>query len=90
MPIQEDNIKFLASQVMDDVPEGGGAATGNEIPDGVMNNVFEDISDLDRAMGRVNPRKLFLAVRTLSTDPFGGAKTVVTATPEDRERAARA
>lgn len=83
MPIQEDNIKILASQVMDDVPEGGGAATGNEIPDGVMNNVFEDISDLDRAMGRFNLRKLFLAVRTLSTDLFGGAKTVVTALPED-------
>lgn len=83
MPIQEQNIKFLASQVMDDVPEGGGAATGNEIPDGVMNNVFEDISDLDRAMGRFNLRKLFLAVRTLSTDLFGGAKTVVTALPED-------
>src|SRR5690554_589331 len=83
MPIQEENIKFLASQAMDDVPEGGGAATGNEIPDGVMNNVFEDISDLDRAMGRFNLRKLFLAVRTLSTDLFGGAKTVVTALPED-------
>lgn len=83
MPIQEQNIKFLASQVMDDVPEGGGAATGREIPDGVMNNVFEDISDLDRAMGRFNLRKLFLAVRTLSTDLFGGAKTVVTALPED-------
>ncbi|GGE75973.1 hypothetical protein GCM10011533_30430 [Streptosporangium jomthongense] len=83
MPIQEQNIKFLKSQVMGDVPEGGGAATGTEIPDGVMNNVFEDISDLDRAMGRFNLRKLFLAVRTLSTDLFGGAKTVVTALPED-------
>jgi hypothetical protein len=83
MPIQEQNIKFLASQVMDDVPEGGGAATGTEIEDGVMNNVFEDISDLDRAMGRFNLRKLFLAVRTLSTDLFGGAKTVVTSLPED-------
>ncbi len=83
MPIQEENIKFLASQVMDDVPEGGGAATGNEIPDGEMNNVYPDISDLDRAMGRFNLRKLFLAVRTLSTDLFGGAKTVVTALPED-------
>lgn len=83
MPIQKQNIKFIESQVMDDVPEGGGAATGTEIQDGVMNNVFEDISDLDRAMGRFNLRKLFLAVRTLSTDLFGGAKTVVTALPED-------
>jgi hypothetical protein len=32
--------------------EGGGALTGRVIPDGIMNNVFEDISDLDRALGR--------------------------------------
>lgn len=83
MPIQEQNIVFVKSQVMDDVPEGGGAATGLVIPDGVMNNVFEDISDLDRAYGRFNLRKLSLAVRTLSTDLYGGAKTVITALPTD-------
>lgn len=64
MTIQESNIVFLESQVMDDVPEGGGAATGTEIPDGVMNNVFEDISDLDRAYGRFNLRKVFRGART--------------------------
>lgn len=83
MPIQEQNIVFLKSQVMDDVPEGGGAATGIAIPDGVMNNVFEDISDLDRAYGRFNLRKVFLGVRTLSTDLYGGAKSVLTALPTD-------
>jgi len=83
MPIQEQNIVFVKSQVMDDVPEGGGAATGAVIPDGVMNNVFDDISDLDRAMGRFNLRKIFLAVRTLSTDLYGGAKIVVTLLPTD-------
>lgn len=83
MPIQESNIVFVESQVMDDVPEGGGAATGTVIIDGQMNNVFEDISDLDRAYGRFNLRKIFLAVRTLSTDLYGGAKTVITALPQD-------
>jgi len=83
MPIQEANIVFVESQVMDDVPEGGGAATGRTIIDGQMNNVFEDISDLDRAYGRFNLRKIFLAVRTLSTDLYGGAKTVITALPTD-------
>ena len=83
MPIQENNIVFVESQVMDDVPEGGGAATGRVIIDGQMNNVFEDISDLDRALGRFNLRKIFVAVRTLDTDLFGGAKTVVTMLPED-------
>lgn len=84
MPIQEQNIVFVESQVMDDVPEGGGAATGTQIVDGQMNNVFEDISDLDRAIGRFNLRKIFLAVRTLSTDMFGGAKTAITSLPLDR------
>lgn len=83
MPIQEQNIVFLASQVMDDVPEGGGAATGKVIVDGAMNNVFEDISDLDRAIGRFSLRKLSVAVRTLSTDLFGGAKTFISALAAD-------
>lgn len=83
MTIQESNIVFLESQVMDDVPEGGGAATGTEIPDGVMNNVFEDISDLDRAYGRFNLRKVFLAVRELGTSLYSGVKTVVTGLPTD-------
>jgi hypothetical protein len=83
MAIQESNIVFLESQVMDDVDEGGGAATGNVILDGQMNNVFEDISDLDRAYGRLNLREIFLAVRTLSTDLYGGVKTAITAVPND-------
>ncbi len=83
MPIQEANIVFVESQVMDDVPEGGGAATGNVIVDGQMNNVFEDISDLDRAYGRFNLRKVFLAVRALNTDLYGGAKSLITQLPED-------
>ncbi|MCF1184035.1 hypothetical protein L0E83_11395 [Marichromatium gracile] len=83
MPIQEENIVFVESQVMDDVPEGGGAATGREIVDGALNNVFEDISDLDRAYGRFNLRKLALAVRSLDTSLYGGAKLALTALPRD-------
>ena len=49
MAIESGNIFFVESQVMDDVPEGGGAATGTKIIDGQMNNVFPDISDTDRA-----------------------------------------
>jgi hypothetical protein len=48
-----------------------------------MNNVFPDISDLDRALGRFQLRKIVLAIRTLDTDMFGGAKSVITQLPED-------
>ncbi|MCK7579316.1 MAG: hypothetical protein MZV65_28675 [Chromatiales bacterium] len=69
--------------MLDDVPEGGGAATGRVVPDGELNNVFDDISDLDRAYGRFNLLKLFLGVRSLDTDLYGGAKLAVTALPND-------
>lgn len=81
--IQEQNIVFLESQVMDDVPEGGGAATNRVVIDGAMNNIFPDVSDLDRALGRFQLRKIFLAIRTLDTDMFGGAKTAITRLPAD-------
>jgi hypothetical protein len=42
MPIQEGNIVFVRHQVMDDVPEGGGAATGMVIADGAVNTVTTD------------------------------------------------
>ena len=44
MAIQEQNIVYLKTQVMDDVDEGGSAAIGDVVVDGAMNNVFEDIS----------------------------------------------
>lgn len=83
MTIQEDNIVFVRSQVMDDVPEGGGAATGTAIVDGAINNVFEDISDLARAYGKFSLRKSFLAVRELGTSLYGGAKSIISAIPTD-------
>ena len=83
MPIPEGNIVFVKSQTMDDVPEGGGAATGTVVVDAQLNNVFEDISDLDRTYGRFNLRKLFLAVRALNTDLYGGAKTIISKLPTD-------
>ena len=46
MPIQSGDVKLLKSAVMADVPEGGGAPTGNTIADGVSNAIFPDISEV--------------------------------------------
>ena len=70
MPIQSGDVKLLKSAVMADVPEGGGAPTGTTIADGVSNAIFPDISELDRAGGRVNLRKSFVSVQTDDTDNF--------------------
>lgn len=77
MTIQQGDIQLLKSAVMDDVPEGGGRPTGQVIVDGTSNAIFNDISELDRAGGRVNLRKVFLAVRTTNTDGYFGVNAIV-------------
>jgi len=83
MPIQRENLELVESQVMDDVPEGGGALTGNAIESGVMNNLFPDVSDLDRATGRWRARKVGMRVRTFDTDKVLGSRLAINQLPTD-------
>ena len=83
MPIQTGDVKLLKSAVMADVPEGGGAPTGNVIADGVSNAIFPDISELDRAGGRVNLRKVHVSVQTDDTDTYFGGNIIVAEPPAD-------
>lgn len=83
MPILAGDIKLVASQVMDDIENGGGAPTPTAIQDGVSNSIFNDISELDRAGGRVNLRKVFASVQTQSTDTYMGGNIIVADPPDD-------
>lgn len=83
MSILAGDIKLLASQVMDDVPEGGGAPTSIVINDGVSNAVFPDINDIEWAGGGVRYRKLFAAVKTPNVETFMGANVIVAEPPKD-------
>lgn len=83
MPITVGDVKLVASQVMDDVPEGGGAPTATVVQDGASNSLFNDISELDRAGGRVSLRKLFASVQTLGTEGFFGSNVIVAEPPQD-------
>lgn len=82
MTILANDIKFVESEVMDDVPEGGGAPTGEIILTGQSNTIFDDISELELAGGRVNLRKVFLQVQTENTDKYLGANVII-ADPAD-------
>lgn len=83
MPIQSGDMKLLKSAVMADVPEGGGAPTGTVIADGVSNAIFPDVSELDRAGGRVNLRKVFAKVDTDDVDTYMGTNVIVAEPPSD-------
>lgn len=83
MAILDGDIKVLKSAVLDDVPEGGGMATGAAVVDGVSNNLFPDISELDRTYGRIALRKVFPGVLTDNVDGYYGAHVIVAKPPAD-------
>ena len=83
MPILSGDIKLLASQIMGDVPEGGGAPTAIVIQDGVSNAIFPDVSEVARAGGEVSLRKIFVSVDTADTDTYMGSNFIVAEPPED-------
>ncbi|QRF56568.1 hypothetical protein [Variovorax paradoxus] len=83
MPILESDIKIVATQVMDDVPEGGGAPTSTVIPDGASNAIFKDISEVDRAQGDVSIMKVAATVQTLNTDTALGGTVSIARPPAD-------
>lgn len=85
MPILPSDIKLLESERMRDTPDGGGRMTGNVIPSGVLNNVFPKVSRVDSVYGRVNLRKIYVAVRTATLDMYAGAHSIIT-DPPDHDR----
>lgn len=83
MAILESDIKLLKSERLTDYDDGGGHMTGTEVVDGQVNNLFPDISQLDRTYGRVSLRKAYPAILTNNTDTYYGAHAIVTDPPDD-------
>ena len=51
MAITNDGVKLFESQRLTDEEDGGGRVTGREVIDGNVNNLFQDISRIDRTVG---------------------------------------
>jgi hypothetical protein len=83
MPIQSSDIKLIKSSVLADTSDGGGAMTGVPLISGMSNNLFPDISDTDRALGRVQMRKVFGVAQSTDTDTLLGSHAVITKPPSD-------
>lgn len=83
MAIKAGDVKLVASAVMADVPEGGGAPSSHIIEDNKSNEIFKDISESDRARGRLNMAKVFVSVQTEDVDTYLGSNVIVGRPPED-------
>ncbi|WP_104565851.1 hypothetical protein [Ralstonia mannitolilytica] len=83
MPIQSGDIKVMQSEVLLDTDNGGGKITANEVVDGASNNIFPDVSELDRVFGRVALRKVYPSVQVSDTSSYLGANFIVLKEPDD-------
>ncbi len=83
MAITVADLKFFQSERMTDNEDGGGQMSGTEIVSGADNQIFDDISDVDRAAGDVSIRKIYAAVTSTDTDKYLDAGIVIFREPED-------
>lgn len=83
MAIETKDLVIYKSERSTDNSDGGGKYSGVVVQDGISNNLFNDVSELDRTMGDVSMRKIFPAVITEDTDLLMGATVFVSDLPED-------
>lgn len=83
MPIETNNLVLYKSERSTDTPDGGGKYSGQVVIDGESNNLFPDVSELDRTVGRVSLRKIYAAVNSNDTDSLMGSTVFISKNPED-------
>ena len=83
MAITQNDLEILKSEIMADTPDGGGLPTGIAVIDGVSNNLFPDVSDIDRLLGRVRLRKVSLAVKTANAELLQAPRMLFTELPDN-------
>lgn len=83
MSISSKDVLFYQAQDNTDNEEGGGYRSPNLIQDGVMNNLFNDISRLDSVGGDLNMRKVIRVVNTDDRSLYQGSHAIVRKNPLD-------
>ena len=84
MAITNDDVKLFESERLSDMEDDGGRIMGNEVIDGNVNNLFEDISRIDRTVGDVALRKAFIRISTDNNDTYLGSHLILTEPPKDK------
>lgn len=77
------DLNFFLTERMTDESDGGGRMTATKVVSGADNQIFDDISDVDRAAGDVSIRKIVAAVTSPNTAKYLDAGVVVFREPTD-------
>lgn len=81
--INLEDVKMMQSQRLDDTESGGGQMKSDVVQSGMVNNLFSDISRLDRVYGRVSLRKAFASIQTTDRSTYYGSHTILTEQVKD-------
>lgn len=83
MTILDADIVFRASERMTDFADGGGRMSTVVVLDNVDNNVFDDVTDLERLFGSTSLRKVYAACLSASDEVFLDAHVLLDQPAED-------
>ncbi|MEO3355785.1 hypothetical protein [Acinetobacter haemolyticus] len=83
MPVETNNLVLYKSERLTDTSDGGGKYSGQVVVDGESNNLFPDVSELDRTMGRVSLRKIFAGINNDDTESLMGSTVFISKNPDD-------
>ncbi len=83
MPLLSGDIRFARSANMADVPEGGGPPSAQLLTSGRSNEIFPDISEETRTVGRVEIYQIFGVLRNADRTAFMGANVILAEPPQD-------
>lgn len=83
MPLLAGDIRFARSANMADVPEGGGPPSAQLLTSGRSNEIFPDISEETRTVGRVEIYQIFSVLRNTDRAPLLGANLIIAKPPAD-------
>lgn len=79
--ITRQDLQIYKSQRLTDTPDGGGMMT-NVALQGIDNELFDPISDVDRTMGALDTRLIYPAVLRNDAEKLLGANVIVSQPPE--------
>src|SRR6056297_1510465 len=81
--IVESDVKLYKSADQTDTDTGGGRMSSDVVVSGEINNLFPNISRLDRLRGRIQFRKVFQKIDSENTAVYSGAHLIVRDMPLD-------
>lgn len=83
MTVSTTDIKWFKSQDLTQRPGAGGFMTGNQVVDGEINNLFSDISTLNRTTGVTHLALTYGGLFSADAETLFGSGAVVVAPPAD-------